>query len=955
MRIRRGFGIDLGTTNSAVAIMNPSDTDVNIFVDKEQRSTVPSCVWMKDSGGPLVIGHRAFARRGSRPEPVVSIKRRMGTTLLTPLGRQDAPPDNAPERVLASLTEDQEGRGARFRAANARQEAQGGQGSGSPLLWTPEELSACIIQHMSHCIGEVLEAQSLDGEVHEAITGIVTIPAYFDMPQIEATKTAARLAGLELIDLLHEPTAAAVYYSWKHHIPDGIFMVFDLGGGTFDVSILRRTSGEFEVLGIAGDNFLGGDEFDRALAEWIRVKLREEGYALDLKVDSNFDDELIQRQLVRLAEVVKKELSENESHILRDHGSIHDQENEAVVIEMEITRDDFEGLIRETLYRTIPQCWNALARAFRRSGISLKDVQHVLLVGGSTNIPMVQDIVRDHFCTFDGAPAMSDEEMALILDNLDEDTRETARILLAQRERAACPKPYLDSPGTSVAMGAAIRAAAAGTTISDDEDTVQILFRNKSSTTYETLDMVGFVQPGPNADGRIFKTIQILASDGSVIETQDLKEGGHFRIRSLELGTGDITTFVVSVLDDQGEEVARVGRKVERATEDRDLGSVLSTAVLSKPISMEFVQSNRLMRGILLPEGCSLPANASFRFQINDQSGKIVFPLYQGARKIRAVTTEVDKKYVVGTPVEFEISCDEQMFISLVGVVSGKSFKVDVGPPPPPSPPSQEEFAEMILQFKEASAALKKELVDSFEKRLKALMDDYDNAAMARDEPKMISKFADMEGLVKTMKVSAPKLDPPWITVERAHAELLDIIHLGRNAFKLASMDDALVRAEQYHSSARTAFEAEEEEDYKDAFDRINALCDMVRNEISQKVKGPAVDEMEPEQRATLMLQTYKRQINALLLHAMLTGANAELQELRGLGKKLDAVGDVTPATARDVIQVCQSTHVVLERIQGKMKQGKKMSLDEGLLDGGSFQVSDHAAASFGKHKKFGL
>src|SRR5262249_17333916 len=227
---------------------------------------------------------------------------------------------------------------------------------------------------------------------------IITVPAYFGLPAIEATREAGQMAGLEVMELLHEPTAAAIYYSWKHNLGDGIYMVYDLGGGTFDVSILRRTAGEFLVLGISGDNFLGGDDFDRRLAEYLRQILVADDYDLDLDVALDLEDRLRFSQLMTLAEKAKKGLSEQNEFVLRDHGTLRDKSGAAVLIDTSITRATFESLIDDLLDRKIVCCQEALAKAQQKSEITLADVDHILLVGGSTYVPAVLGKVKRAFC-----------------------------------------------------------------------------------------------------------------------------------------------------------------------------------------------------------------------------------------------------------------------------------------------------------------------------------------------------------------------------------------------------------------------------------------------------------------------------------------------------------------------------------------------------------------------------
>src|ERR1019366_4932258 len=265
MILTKPIGIDLGTTNSAVAMLDLNERDLLLCKDTEGRTITPSCVWFDSRKNAIVVGHHAYARKGRRPEPISSIKRCMGTQMKVTLGKDEC---------------------------------------------SPVEISSYLLRKLKQQMEEELTRRSSPDLHYEVSRANITVPAYFGLPAIEATRQAGHLAGLEVMELLHEPTAAAIYYSWKHNLGDGVYMVYDLGGGTFDVSILRRTAGEFLVLGISGDNFLGGDDFDRRLAEYLRQTLVADDYDLDLEVASDPEDRLRFNQLMSLAEKAKKGLSE---------------------------------------------------------------------------------------------------------------------------------------------------------------------------------------------------------------------------------------------------------------------------------------------------------------------------------------------------------------------------------------------------------------------------------------------------------------------------------------------------------------------------------------------------------------------------------------------------------------------------------------------------------------------
>jgi molecular chaperone DnaK len=309
--ISKAVGIDLGTTNSEVAIMNPTDTDILIHQNLNSKSeTTPSCVWKDPRTKAILVGPKAFSRAGTNPPPIRSIKRLMGQKNTVRLTDEDV---------------------------------------------TPEKVSSYILEEMKKQIeGDVTRFSNVD-TVYIVDRAIVTIPAYFDLPRIEATRKAGEMAGLEVLELLHEPTASACYHCWKHNIQNGVFLVYDFGGGTFDVTVLRCTAGAFEVLAINGNIWLGGDNLDKALAEVLLQRLKNEGYALDLDLINSEEDRLRFDKLRFLAEGVKKALSSTGEYLLSDTASMQDKDGQAVAISTSFDRIELSPLsIRRFLFVLMP-------------------------------------------------------------------------------------------------------------------------------------------------------------------------------------------------------------------------------------------------------------------------------------------------------------------------------------------------------------------------------------------------------------------------------------------------------------------------------------------------------------------------------------------------------------------------------------------------------------------------
>ncbi|ADN02804.1 molecular chaperone DnaK [Spirochaeta thermophila] len=348
------IGIDLGTTNSCVAVMEGNEPVV--IANSEGQRTTPSVVAFLPNGERLV-GQPAKNQMITNPENTIySIKRFMG--------RQYSEVGEEIRMVPYKVTQDS--RGA------VRVEVLGKQ-------YSPEEISAAILQKMKKTAEDYL------GEpVTEAV---ITVPAYFNDAQRQATKDAGRIAGLEVKRILNEPTAAALAYGLgKDQSKEQKIAVFDLGGGTFDISILELGDGVFEVKSTNGDTHLGGDDFDQRIIEWLVENFKKD-YGIDLS-----QDRMALQRLKEAAEKAKKELSTlqeteiNLPFITADaSGPKH--------LRYTLTRAKFEQLIEDLLERTKGPCHNALKDA----GLKPEDVDVVILVGGSTRVPAVQRIVKEIF------------------------------------------------------------------------------------------------------------------------------------------------------------------------------------------------------------------------------------------------------------------------------------------------------------------------------------------------------------------------------------------------------------------------------------------------------------------------------------------------------------------------------------------------------------------------------
>jgi Fe-S protein assembly chaperone HscA len=339
-------GIDLGTTNSLVAY--GLGGQARVLNGDSESPLLPSVVALSDAGQIEAVGEAALGLRASRGRQVLySVKRLMGRSLKD-LGAEASD-------LPYELVDDELGTQVRIKVGDR--------------VLSPIEVSAEILKQLK------ARAEAALGEKIER--AVITVPAYFDDAQRSATKAAGRLAGLEIVRVLNEPTAAALAYGWSNQHP-GKVAVYDLGGGTFDVSILNIEENTYQVLATAGDTRLGGDDFDRALANWAMERVRLRAPALSDRLVSSD----AQAQLLVEAERVKRELSDND----RSNFKFADTS-------FEITRSDAEAIWKPLVERTLAACWRALEDA----RLKVPDIHDVLLVGGSTRVPLVRQEVQRFF------------------------------------------------------------------------------------------------------------------------------------------------------------------------------------------------------------------------------------------------------------------------------------------------------------------------------------------------------------------------------------------------------------------------------------------------------------------------------------------------------------------------------------------------------------------------------
>ncbi len=348
------IGIDLGTTNSCVSVMEGNQPTV--IINNEGERTTPSVVAFTD-GGERKIGNPAKRQAITNPQNTVfSIKRFMGETY----DQVKKEVERVPYKVVKGENN------------TPRVDING-------KLYSPQEISAMILQKMKKTAEDYLRQ-----DVTEAV---ITVPAYFSDSQRQATKEAGRIAGLDVKRIINEPTAAALAYGLDKKNKDMKVAVYDLGGGTFDISILELGGGVFEVKSTNGDTHLGGDDFDQEIINWLASEFASENGGIDLKKDP-----MALQRLKEAAEKAKIELS-NQTSTEINLPYIMPIDGIPKHLVKTLTRAKFEQLCDNLFQRSIDPCRAALKDA----GLNASDIDEVLLVGGSTRIPKVQELVKEFF------------------------------------------------------------------------------------------------------------------------------------------------------------------------------------------------------------------------------------------------------------------------------------------------------------------------------------------------------------------------------------------------------------------------------------------------------------------------------------------------------------------------------------------------------------------------------
>ncbi len=892
MHIRKTVGIDLGTTNSVIAQLDATDRTLLTGTDEQGRATFPSVVGWHPGQRRLVAGRAALALRDSADTlPLSSVKRCMGLDRRFTLGTETL---------------------------------------------TPPEVSALILRGLRDLLARTLA----DGR-HLLDRAVITVPAYFNHDQIEATRRAGELAGFEVAELLHEPTAAAVYYSRVEGHGDATYLVYDLGGGTFDVSVVRRRHGDYEVLGVSGDPFLGGDDFDRLLATHLiedgvwgagdgePPRSTDQNRPSPSAVAALFDPTtpggaVNFTRLVHVAEGLKVRLSDAEHAVHYVPSLVRDPDGTAVSLDGAVDRATFEGLIRDKVDRTVDCCHEALARARHRAGLRLSDVDYLVLVGGSGRVPLVRRVVRAAFCNPD-VP-----------------------------EHVRCPEPLLHEPDLCVAYGAALRAATGGTRYlfpaagGSAGGAIEVHVTSPAGTPDVRYELTGAVRlttgggdgPRPMPDGC---SVRVRPPATGLVEEVFLDERGTFAVE-IDLRPESDNAVELAACDGAGAEVARVVTVVGHRAETRPPEpGVLPTQLITKPLQVEVLDAaRRRVRQVVAPVGAALPGVFRCSFRTRDQAGRVVLPLLEENRVVHElVIGDLDPELPVGTPVEVELAVDVKHAVTVSVRVRDSSGgerreTVVVAAAPPQRRPTRDELDAARRQLDEALAELAGAVRARFRARADRVAADLLEALRYDDEPKSVVRMAELRDLVRQAEAARGQaLDPPWPRFALLARRCIDLAaevadRTGREREELFEHVRAQERyAEQAHAEHNQPL-------YRECWDNLDKyagyLDGLLRDALPRPGSRPT---RPPHEEARGALEHFRARLASVWKLAREKGRDDLEARLREVAKQAGGLGGRVKDDPHVVLRELRRLGTEVAKVGDAVGSGRRPDDgDAGLLEG---------------------
>ena len=569
MIIHKIFGLDLGTTNSTASAIVKG----KVFYAKDyDTSSIPSVVVEKNN--ELIVGKLARIEYNKDSNTgIKSVKREMGKNKKLNVGN--------------------------FRMS-------------------PDEISAEIIKHCAKLLNKQIDKNN--NEIYDRV--IITVPAYFSIAPKDATRRAGELAGLEVVMLLEEPTAAAINYAINKKIENGLFLIYDLGGGTFDVSIVEKIQNVPVVLATAGNNYLGGDNFDNIIAHYLLEELRGGGVPVE-DINEAISDSRF-RHLALEGEISKKELSTKESINFISYYIFGDRTGVELSIE-NFTRIKFEKMIHDKITKdTLSEVDKALDKLYKDHGKTIHDITNIILVGGSTKIPLIKKVLKEKYC---------------ITENLQD--------------------IEIYEPDLSVSAGAAYTAAAYNIIIEDENNNIKF-YVDAPYLIEDKLHLSGRVIEGD------FDEIQVTIGEVTKSDSVDAK--------------GFMVVFDNESMDKVDYRLLRNGEVIsETGTSNDTLSNLIPpTAVQNEEINIEIVnlETQTMQKYTVVRSGEPLPSNKTHYFKLNEFSQQqIILPVWEGPRNPFDLVIDVPENTPIGSRISVTVEIDTLANINLEVKMNSKKLK----------------------------------------------------------------------------------------------------------------------------------------------------------------------------------------------------------------------------------------------------------------------------------------
>lgn len=762
------IGIDLGTTYSSVAIPGERTGDGfyidskcpgnTVILDRLKRRTTPSVVALNDKG-QIVVGYTAKGRAGMSPEPCMFVKRYMGLDKKFDLG---------PEKS-----------------------------------WGPEQVSAEILKYLKS-----IAEERLGEPVTEAV---ITVPAYFGLPAKQMTEKAGELAGLKVLALIMEPVAAAMMYCLNDKRDPLTILTYDLGGGTFDVAILKKSDGiitERSILAFDGDPALGGYNFDMKLALWILDRLVDQGY--DLKYDENDPaDKVIFAKLLVYAEQAKRKLSTEQVYEIQENTTgIKDRSGNDVVIELAVTREDFVELIKDDVEYTLELCRRAMEEK-ASPPIDPDEIDEIVMVGGSSRIPLIQQRLEVEFGR----------------------------------------KPLLVEPELCIALGAAINAGSLGQTIGCLK-----LNLIPSCTEFETLVVSGQVIPTADLADVDGCRVTLRAVDYGYENTRNIGPQGGFVFDSVPLIVDSTREFTLAVTSPAGVELVSYNFSVTQG--EGGAGKIVDPPkVLAKPIYVLMKDGMHLVA----PELTRLPFEAPVHAQTTGTSGTIRLEVYEEHHTLGVLIMDnIPKTLSVGTPVDITMVINEDYSIDVRAYIPSlaRDEKINIEIPIPPVKTIDELRDEYSHWVKRADDVLTSAgrgfLIDNakalnLEKRLQECGRMLDGRAP--DPVQIANRLDEIKSLIRELGAGwrpSPDRDTFENKAGEADRLLAEVIKV-KPEVEQDGYDRQIgaIRAE-----ADKAYKDQNDQAWSDSFNKMVALCDRLHKLLPN---GSGARDLTPEEHVIQM------------------------------------------------------------------------------------------------------